>query len=208
MLAIDNRQLEYTAESIKNAFKHLGANGIESYTFSSNAIYYTQSGNILYTPSKAIKAIIPEFLNRVDFFTPKEILSWKSSDFNTYPKDIQNLMLQRQSEAGNTIDDSIFIKCPEASNLHGGFNWRDTLEGEIFWDNIIGNGQFHIFYDVYRKNQFNNPLKNNNNETKLQDKTSSICRGDEPKGCTISGKKGIATIASGHISFGRIIRGL
>lgn len=205
MLAIDNRRLEYTAESIKNAFKHLCAKNTEKYLFHSSAIYYIHRGNVFYIP---LENVTTDVLNKVDFFTPEEILSWKPLSFNTFPKDIQNLMLQRQSEAGNTMNDKVFIKHSEASNVHGGFDWRSTSEGETFWSKIISNGEFYEFYDVYKKNQFNNPLKNNNYETKLQDKTSSICRGDEPQGCAISGKKGIATIASGHISFGRIIRGL
>lgn len=84
--------------------------------------------------------------------------------------------------------------------------WSETNEGADFWASVERN-EFHKAFEYLanHKNLLINKTKDH--EIKLQDKTSSSRTGAEPKGSIISCKKSFATIASGHLEYGRGIRG-
>lgn len=66
-----------------------------------------------------------------------------------FPKEIQELILKRQVEAGNPPDITLFDKWREVDTSNGGFMWEDTKEGTIFWLDVLLETNFEVFYKKY-----------------------------------------------------------
>lgn len=62
-------------------------------------------------------------------------------------------MLERQVEQGNKRDVSVFEESKRAGNIRdeGGFDWEKTTEHYNFWNNVIENKKFDIFFEKYPK---------------------------------------------------------
>lgn len=71
-----------------------------------------------------------------------------------FPKEIVERMLECQVEQGNPRDVSIFERYPNADQHSGGFNWRDTIEGDDWWSKIIYDKNFDIFFLKYPKTSY------------------------------------------------------
>lgn len=67
-------------------------------------------------------------------------------EIKNFPKDIVDVMIKRQVEQGGKADVSVFEKDKEA-----GFIWMDTIEGASFWNEVIINKNFILFYNKYSK---------------------------------------------------------
>ena len=118
-------------------------------------------------------------------YKSSEVEKWNSSDIQSFPKEIFNEVRKRSTISdvgGSLVSQFIFDQQPEGYN---------------FWNDIQHN-KFYKFYD--------NKIINNY-EPKLQDKNSSVIRGEEPKRIIICGKKSGASITSGYVEYGRISRG-
>ncbi len=61
------------------------------------------------------------------------------------PQEIKELALLRQKEAGNEVNEELYVCNTKAGD---NFNWGDTPEEWDFW-NQIDNGNFQPFYDRY-----------------------------------------------------------
>lgn len=118
-------------------------------------------------------------------YNSSDVAKWNASDIQSLPKEIFNEVIKRSPPRCTS---GILSSC---------FVFAEQPEGYNFW-NAINNNEFYKFYD--------NEIINNY-ETKLQDKNSSIIRGEEPKRNIICGKKSCASITSGSIEYGRISRG-
>ena len=62
------------------------------------------------------------------------------------PCRIIEAMLFNQREQGNKIDIMVFKDMIDASICKGGFDWYDTKEGYDFWDDILFEGNFDLFF--------------------------------------------------------------
>ena len=71
--------------------------------------------------------------------------------FKDLPVEIQERMLDEQVRQGNKRDAKVFEEYIMAGIRGGGFSWSRTVEGYIFWEKIIHDGNFAVFYDKYPK---------------------------------------------------------
>ena len=72
--------------------------------------------------------------------------------FKNFPKEITDLISERIKEQGGTgnLDDMI---TPNADTSRGGFMWSHTIEGRNFWQDVIIEKDFDLFFKKY-PNQF------------------------------------------------------
>ena len=68
-----------------------------------------------------------------------------------FPREIVERMLECQVEQGKHRDVSVFECIPNADQHSGGFNWRDTIEGDNWWSKIIDYKNFDTFFKKYPK---------------------------------------------------------
>ena len=130
-------------------------------------------------------------------YTSTQVSNWRSDPLSELPAEIQQLARKY------VVSDEAMKRVSVMSMA----SWSTTDEDADFWIDV-NRCQFHkaFKYLANRKNLLTD-IKTKDHETKLQDKTSSSRTGAEPKGSIISCKKSIATIASGHLEYGRGIRG-
>lgn len=76
-----------------------------------------------------------------------------------FPQEVVEKMLERQEEQGNKRDVSVFEDHNTASVAGGGFNWEYSIEGRLFWTQVIDDRNFGLFFDKY-------PNKENMNDDK------------------------------------------
>lgn len=169
--------------NVKDAIKYWGVdpNYVADQTLS--GFYYIE-GDILKF-SNEIKNLEKHII-----YASSVVAKWTSYDVFSLPIEIFEVICKRCKK-----------KLSGCTTLISCFIFSEQPEGFGFWTNIHLN-KFHKFYEEY--NNINTII---NYETKLQDKNSSIIRGEEPKRSIICGKKGCASITSGSIKYGRISRG-
>lgn len=66
-----------------------------------------------------------------------------------FPKEIQELILKRQVEAGNPPNITLFDKKIDIGTDNGGFTWDKTKEGAVFWYDVLLETNFEVFYKKY-----------------------------------------------------------
>ncbi len=66
-----------------------------------------------------------------------------------FPIEVVKMMIINQSCQGNVPSVQVFQKEDRAAVDGGGFNWDATVEGFEFWSRVIGNQQWHVFFDKY-----------------------------------------------------------
>lgn len=88
-----------------------------------------------------------------------------------FPTEIVEKMLDYQEQQGNERDISVFEKDIFAGKRSKGFIWDETLEGADFWNEVIEQRNFQVFFDRYPKypkvmwvgnypiNGYNEPIK-------------------------------------------------
>lgn len=69
------------------------------------------------------------------------------------PQEIVELMLQRQVEQGHLRDITVFQKDYSADKSTGGFTWEYTPEKGNFWNKVLSNQDFNIFFEKYPKKE-------------------------------------------------------
>jgi hypothetical protein len=70
------------------------------------------------------------------------------NNWDRVPKEIQEVMLQRQVEQGNKRDESVFERYIMACGKDGGVDWQDTPEGYAIWCEVLL-GNYQAFYDFH-----------------------------------------------------------
>lgn len=70
-----------------------------------------------------------------------------------FPIEIVEKMLERQVEQGYARDVSVFEKYKCSGGLSYGFAWYDTNDGKDFWNDVINNKNFALFFERYPKKQ-------------------------------------------------------
>jgi hypothetical protein len=83
-------------------------------------------------------------------------------DIKDFPIEVVEKMLYYQKEQGNKRDISVFKKNRCYNKFEGGFNWTDTKEGVSFWQYIIEEKLFDLFFKEYPK------LETENKDTNQQ----------------------------------------
>lgn len=68
-----------------------------------------------------------------------------------FPIEVVEKMIERQVQQGNKPDVKAFHRYASNDAKNGGFNWNDTIEGELFWDKVIGDRNFNVFFERYPK---------------------------------------------------------
>jgi hypothetical protein len=71
--------------------------------------------------------------------------------FKNLPVEIQEKMLDEQERQGNKRDAKVFEVKTSAALRKGGFSWDESIEGYSFWEEIILNANFAVFYKKYPK---------------------------------------------------------
>lgn len=70
-------------------------------------------------------------------------------DLEGFPEEVIEKMLERQVEQGNERDVSVFEKERNVYKNWGGFRWDNTSEGYSFWNEVIDNKDFDLFFEKY-----------------------------------------------------------
>ena len=70
-------------------------------------------------------------------------------DIKGFPKEVIAKMLERQYEQTGSKDVTIFEGNKDADHKSGGMTWSDTSEGLSFWNRIINNKNFDLFFERY-----------------------------------------------------------
>lgn len=68
-----------------------------------------------------------------------------------YPPEVIELMLVRQQEQGNPKTIKPFLKDIRNGLSNGAFDWSDTIEEHDFWDKVLIDKDFDLFYSEYPK---------------------------------------------------------
>ena len=68
-----------------------------------------------------------------------------------FPIEIVEKMIERQVEQGNKPDIKAFHRYVYKDAKGGGFTWKNTIEGEIFWHEVIRNNNYNVFFEMYPK---------------------------------------------------------
>ncbi len=68
-----------------------------------------------------------------------------------FPKEVVEKMLEYQVAQGNLKDVGVFENRFFADYPCGGFDWQDTIEGEDFWEKVLVNRKFDVFFEKYPK---------------------------------------------------------
>ena len=62
-----------------------------------------------------------------------------------FPKEVVDKMLERQLEQRER-NPAVFERYAAAGAVAGGFDWDKTPEGQSFWDKVIRNRNFNLFF--------------------------------------------------------------
>ena len=83
-----------------------------------------------------------------EYKVKKEDLIGEIKDF---PIEVVQKMVDYQVEQGNKADITVFQIRNYASISLGGFSWSNTVEGFNFWDDVINDKEFDLFFNKYPK---------------------------------------------------------
>lgn len=74
-------------------------------------------------------------------------------DIKNFPIEVVQKMVDYQVEQENEANVNVFQGFSPAGYFKAGFIWSQTVEGESFWDNVICNERFDLFFERYPKKQ-------------------------------------------------------
>lgn len=75
-----------------------------------------------------------------------------NSKLENFPLEVVEKMIEEQIKQGNPPSLEVFFDSLIADKLQGGFNWCETEDGEDFWEEVIRNDNFDLFFEKYPKN--------------------------------------------------------
>lgn len=130
-------------------------------------------------------------------YTSTQVSKWDTDSLIKLPIEIQVLARKYVSSDEDMKDKSVLSMT----------TWHKTNEGTDFWMDVSKHRFHKAFEYLATQKILSTNINTKENETKLQDKTSSSRTGAEPQGSIISCKKSIVTVTSGYLEYGRSIRG-
>lgn len=68
-----------------------------------------------------------------------------------FPVEVVEKMLEEQIKQGNAPSLEVFFDNLIADKLQGGFTWNETEDGDEFWEAVIQNDNFDLFFEKYPK---------------------------------------------------------
>lgn len=90
---------------------------------------------------------IEQIDNGVYQVTEKDLIG----DIKDFPIEVVQRMVNYQVKQGNKPDVKVFQNRRETNSGHGGFRWDKTEEGLGFWDAVICENNFNLFFQKYPK---------------------------------------------------------
>ena len=72
-------------------------------------------------------------------------------DIKDFPIEVVEKMIEEQVAQGNYPNVELFQNYTNADADDGGFNWDDTKDGNYFWNEVIDECNFDLFFDKYPK---------------------------------------------------------
>ena len=72
-------------------------------------------------------------------------------ELKTFPEQVIEAMLIEQERQIGYRDIYVFIEIPSASQYGKGFDWSATKNGHSFWNKVIMDHDFEIFFREYRQ---------------------------------------------------------
>lgn len=72
-------------------------------------------------------------------------------DIKNFPIEVVQKMLEEQLAQGNAPDVTVFQNDSNANVEYDGFSWRETEDRSIFWDKVINDHDFDLFFRKYPK---------------------------------------------------------
>jgi hypothetical protein len=73
-----------------------------------------------------------------------------------FPIEVVEKMIEEQVRQGCQPDVEAFQQYPSAGVRDNGFNWSDSKDGNDFWEEVIGEDNFDLFFEKYpKKNKAN-----------------------------------------------------
>lgn len=63
-----------------------------------------------------------------------------------FPIEVVNYMIEQQVRQGNKADVTVFERDYRADRKNGGFDWMRTDEGFDWWDEVIDDKNFEVFF--------------------------------------------------------------
>lgn len=122
----------------------------------------------------------------------KSDLKGKIADF---PIEVVQKMVDEQVAQGNRPNVEIFQKKPQAEHEYRGFDWNETFDDSVFWNDVINNKKFNIFFAKYPKNKIISKDKNEVcKHESLKEKDEEIVENAVIKNFTINREDGWLTI--------------
>lgn len=70
-----------------------------------------------------------------------------------FPIEVVQKMVDEQVRHGNEADVNVFQRWRSAPVSYGGFVWDNTIDGIDFWEEVISNENFDLFFSKYQKKQ-------------------------------------------------------
>ena len=77
-------------------------------------------------------------------------------DIKDFPIEVVEKIIEQQVKQGNCPNVEVFQKYGSADVSDDGFTWGNTDDGDDFWMEVVGDGNFDLFFEKY-------PKKNNTN---------------------------------------------
>ena len=68
-----------------------------------------------------------------------------------FPIELVEKMIEEQVKQGNKADVEVFQKNASTDAEDGGFDWDETNDDIDFWQEVIGEGNFDLFFEKYPK---------------------------------------------------------
>lgn len=68
-----------------------------------------------------------------------------------FPIEVVDKMIEEQVKQGNQPNVEVFQKFPAAGIGENGFDWSEAKDGYDFWEEVIGELNFELFFEIYNK---------------------------------------------------------
>ena len=85
----------------------------------------------------------------------KTIFNVEKSDLvggiENFPIEVVEKMIDEQVKQGCRADVKVFQKFPAAGIGENGFDWSVAEDGYDFWEKVIGESNFELFFEIYNK---------------------------------------------------------
>ena len=74
-----------------------------------------------------------------------------TGEISNFPVEVVQAMCEHQVRQGNPFNPAVFAGRKVASRKNGGFDWSFTADYFDFWEHVIRDEDFSLFFAKYRK---------------------------------------------------------